>query len=299
MTNHLEKLEQWALPEQYTRRELNTLYREIPLKDSTFRTLRKYLLAMANLYGIISLGKAWDVLHKLSPALVTEEEFFAFAEIARHEEEPTYSIVGADEQYKNAPETPLRDRELVHLAYIEDTGLYGEVKILQRSKPYNIPGKVKDLLCYADDDYLEDTAENLAMLRFLQTYYQLTEEEAKILLLDIRDNIRFDLATVSDIVSFLIHTGHSFRADADVKQFAKVFMPYYNQTRMACNRGYSPDELSAMRPRQPQAPTFMDLYGHKAAPQPAKNQPVKVTKVGRNDPCPCGSGKKYKRCCGR
>ncbi|MFY9495100.1 MAG: SEC-C metal-binding domain-containing protein, partial [Limnochordia bacterium] len=22
-------------------------------------------------------------------------------------------------------------------------------------------------------------------------------------------------------------------------------------------------------------------------------------KVGRNDPCPCGSGKKYKRCCGR
>jgi len=23
-----------------------------------------------------------------------------------------------------------------------------------------------------------------------------------------------------------------------------------------------------------------------------------VPKVGRNDPCPCGSGKKYKRCCG-
>ena len=22
-------------------------------------------------------------------------------------------------------------------------------------------------------------------------------------------------------------------------------------------------------------------------------------KVGRNDPCPCGSGRKYKRCCGR
>ncbi|MGP8846724.1 SEC-C metal-binding domain-containing protein, partial [Enterobacter hormaechei] len=26
--------------------------------------------------------------------------------------------------------------------------------------------------------------------------------------------------------------------------------------------------------------------------------PVKVdAKVGRNDPCPCGSGKKYKQCC--
>lgn len=24
-----------------------------------------------------------------------------------------------------------------------------------------------------------------------------------------------------------------------------------------------------------------------------------TTKVGRNEPCPCGSGKKYKKCCGR
>ena len=26
---------------------------------------------------------------------------------------------------------------------------------------------------------------------------------------------------------------------------------------------------------------------------------VKGQKIGRNDPCPCGSGKKYKKCCGR
>ena len=25
---------------------------------------------------------------------------------------------------------------------------------------------------------------------------------------------------------------------------------------------------------------------------------VRGAKVGRNDPCPCGSGKKYKKCCG-
>jgi uncharacterized protein len=39
--------------------------------------------------------------------------------------------------------------------------------------------------------------------------------------------------------------------------------------------------------------------------QPAANQPTHPAhpgpggKVGRNDPCPCGSGEKYKRCCGR
>ena len=26
---------------------------------------------------------------------------------------------------------------------------------------------------------------------------------------------------------------------------------------------------------------------------------VKEDKIGRNDPCPCGSGKKYKKCCGK
>ena len=29
------------------------------------------------------------------------------------------------------------------------------------------------------------------------------------------------------------------------------------------------------------------------------NTIVKPKKIGRNDPCPCGSGKKYKYCCGR
>lgn len=29
-----------------------------------------------------------------------------------------------------------------------------------------------------------------------------------------------------------------------------------------------------------------------------KGKPRRVDKVGRNEPCPCGSGKKYKKCCG-
>lgn len=31
---------------------------------------------------------------------------------------------------------------------------------------------------------------------------------------------------------------------------------------------------------------------------PGKLTPARNAKTGRNDPCPCGSGKKYKRCCG-
>ena len=31
----------------------------------------------------------------------------------------------------------------------------------------------------------------------------------------------------------------------------------------------------------------------------AKKKPLKKQKIGRNDPCPCGSGRKYKQCCGK
>ena len=41
-----------------------------------------------------------------------------------------------------------------------------------------------------------------------------------------------------------------------------------------------------------------DLLNHSS--EPKSNAPVRVAKkVGRNDPCPCGSGKKYKNCHGR
>ena len=30
----------------------------------------------------------------------------------------------------------------------------------------------------------------------------------------------------------------------------------------------------------------------------AGQQPVRSEKIGRNEPCPCGSGRKYKKCCG-
>jgi preprotein translocase subunit SecA len=52
------------------------------------------------------------------------------------------------------------------------------------------------------------------------------------------------------------------------------------------------------RPRMPAAMmTNRGQQGEDGRPMP--NQPIRVgPQVGRNDPCPCGSGKKYKKCCG-
>ena len=107
-------------PEEYTRRELNARYREIPLKDTTSRLLRKYFNAMANLYGIIPLHKAKEIVFSLSPKLVTEDEFLAFAEISRHECEDYY-ILGGDELYTDVRHTKPLDRQIIDVTLIGES----------------------------------------------------------------------------------------------------------------------------------------------------------------------------------
>lgn len=68
------------------------------------------------------------------------------------------------------------------------------------------------------------------------------------------------------------------------------------------------DEVAELTPQQVQ--TMIDLIGPcvlrldelnadwRADSDAAAQMPVRVDKIGRNDPCPCGSGRKYKKCCG-
>ena len=54
------------------------------------------------------------------------------------------------------------------------------------------------------------------------------------------------------------------------------------------------DDVEQMEQKQQRQRLVFNLVDDEAA-----RQPVKSTRVGRNDPCPCGSGKKHKKCCGK
>ena len=61
-------------------------------------------------------------------------------------------------------------------------------------------------------------------------------------------------------------------------------------------------DFEALQARHGPAPTHAHACGdpgcgHDHGPPPAPFK-RRGAKVGRNDPCPCGSGKKFKRCCG-
>ena len=58
---------------------------------------------------------------------------------------------------------------------------------------------------------------------------------------------------------------------------------------------YSPEEMERRQRRQQQQLQFQAGAAPAEAPKPVRSG----AKVGRNDPCPCGSGKKYKKCHGQ
>jgi preprotein translocase subunit SecA len=56
-------------------------------------------------------------------------------------------------------------------------------------------------------------------------------------------------------------------------------------------------EVSRPQPPIEEAISPNDSFAPGESPKQAPQ--TSGPKVGRNDPCPCGSGKKYKKCCGR
>lgn len=88
---------------------------------------------------------------------------------------------------------------------------------------------------------------------------------------------------VNDAVDAL---GLEFPSDEAEVKLIELFMEMSRECRIRDNRGHDSYEMTA-------------LMALKNAGGKRKEAPVKRVKVGRNDPCPCGSGKKYKNCCGR
>jgi len=93
---------------------------------------------------------------------------------------------------------------------------------------------------------------------------------------------KMDAEVNKDIVQFLCHASIPLNDGDELKEGRQQKT---DMSRMSANK----EDVDA-------PPTENDYYD----PTPVKQQPVHVgPKIGRNDPCPCGSGKKYKACHGR
>ena len=60
----------------------------------------------------------------------------------------------------------------------------------------------------------------------------------------------------------------------------------------------TPEARAETLDQLPQILRLIAAYWHDDGQAFTRRQPMRSKKVGRNEPCPCGSGKKYKKCCG-
>ena len=280
------------------------------------------------MYGIIPLHKALEIFNKQNDP-VAEEDFAAFSQVVRHEDH-TYSILGDDDLYSDMNEPcGAMDREIIAEHVLIGKDDYEDLKAEQEGKPYYIPSR-RTLLKYADDNYYEQNSEFCALRDFLSYRMKLPAKRANDITSDLQLFASMGEQDHKYILKDLARMGVKFKDSKEVETFFNLYWKLFNNTRMAFHRGHTPNEIfmengSQFDPGVRKAPlsgfTGFDNT-HKSVPkaslpatdkkashmgEPNRTEPAKangsntaplVENVSRNALCPCGSGKKYKRCCG-
>jgi hypothetical protein len=147
-----------------------------------------------------------------------------------------------------------------------------------RKIPYIMPTE-DELGFYADHTINKQSPHYLNIHHFIQLkgYDQATEDN---IMAEIDRVVFFD-TRLEKVYESLAEMGLLFSKEEDVISFVQLFQELSNGIRKWSYGGWKVNEFNALQE------------------EPPKKIPVKVNKVGRNEPCPCGSGKKYKKCHGQ
>lgn len=253
--------------------------------------LFRYIEAFANLYGIFPLRRALEIVRQQNPNLeLTDDKFYAYAASVAF---PSCIVASASEIYEGVAPAEPSDRKIIaeYLYEVDDFGGYEELEdMLDPDMDYYVPNK-DHLLKYDDPYYTERTNARKQLIQFLQNRMEITNAE------DIVDGLtqaaRMCIEDMPDPVGDLdIELGHGFAGFTsrdEYENFCKLYEDTFNQVRLHKYKGHTPSEVGKI------------ISGLELTPVPSsvfKLLPVrKGRKIGRNEPCPCGSGKKFKKCC--
>lgn len=146
-------------------------------------------------------------------------------------------------------------------------------------------------------NYYERTPEIKDFINFLLNNYEIVRDEIDEIIVDIIFMIN-SLMPIEDILEYLGNR-LEFPTFEFVQEMTARIIAVHNSTRQWVLKGYSPNGLS----QKGQEPPFFVKKTLEAKPDEEDVTNIidfkTRAKIGRNDPCPCGSGKKFKRCCSR
>ena len=150
------------------------------------------------------------------------------------------------------------------------------------------PFSKEQLLKTGEPGYVERNDSYLQFVDFLTKNYEISRKDADGIVEECVYATNIGEAP-NDILQFLSSRLEFENLDV-VRACMDKAVKLMNNTRQWFLKGFTPKELSAeerksLRPLPDRKTNIVEFNTKK--------------KIGRNDPCPCGSGKKYKLCCGR
>lgn len=224
----------------------------------------------------------------------------------------------------------LVDEFIVYFKYHKEEALK-DLMAMQRDKAFYIP-TYREVDDYAKHMYLSEEPAYEQLRTFFVKNMRMPFEDAEDCTSEVWDTVS-EGEGLGVIVNWLTEKrGLVLNSEQELRQLMNLLQNANNNTRMLVNRGFKPSELAGARENIARGilPTIVPGSSHaaellkEALPDikamgfnvdieggattiPVINYPnginneyvVSSKKIYPNDPCPCGSGKKYKKCCGR
>ncbi|WP_079913886.1 SEC-C metal-binding domain-containing protein [Paenibacillus sp. 32352] len=241
-------------------------YRDQVRKNTEWIKLTQGLLYY---YGVLSLNELERQINQLTGARIKLGDYTAILQeaVSYYEELKTDTYGYANSSVEN-PDRVISEQES------------------RPQVPY-YPFTKAQLLHAGAPNFVDRNESYQAFVLFIRKNYTISLDEADFIVEQCVDAIR-NGQSPAEVFKLLQQLLEINELDM-VKAFMDHIADLHNHTRQWTIKGYTPSQLSPAKdasaeasPMKPNVVTF-----------------AAKLKVGRNDPCPCGSDKKYKKCCGR
>ena len=227
------------------------------------KELDTYARAAVNLYGIISRDELVSIFNRQNEDQTNKEEVYVLLL-------PLVLKEGFYGFYKDY---------LVHYYFLNDFDQAEYLLSHQENKPRYIPPK-NEFIKYVSEYYRDSNhLQNLRHFMFEAFGYSGATVKG---INEISDYLFYDEG-INGLGPILDRNNLIFNSEEELQRFLNLVMDAKNNLRLWENKGHSPSELFEMQKEERK--NVIEF------PKVIKK------KIGRNDKCPCGSGKKYKKCC--
>lgn len=232
-------------------------------------------------YGAMESSKVLDKIEAFTKGEVDIRKFYEI-------------IGGASDYYRQIRILPYSYGGYITTESILNTESISKEHKARPDIPY-YPFTKAQLLKAGESGFVDKSPEMVKFLRFLSEQYDLTSEDKD----EIAKQLIHLINTDSQPAKLLEYLQSILEIPSleFFKQLTAFIMEVHNHTRMWALKGYSPVGLRKEKGKHIKTKQVFPLN----QPQNASNVIDLTTKkkAGRNDPCPCGSGEKHKKCCGK